>query len=254
MKVEFGYDVLQVARGRYVSDDYHDFIGFDVSHELLSKTFREIYGMSLTELLRDYDTVIGTYRSTVTGLIPDAIKVAWELKKDELEKLAVTREKFFFRMPRAQFEKTYGIHYKRPSIFSKILAFLVRILPPIGPLKVLRFKPPTPEVETMFLKSFETTLADYNRILQNFSGDLPNKDLDTGKQTRLGEYRRADETYSKWLERLSGKKFATMDDPIKQNILNFYSIAPASPHVDKDDWKDIQQQLQKLKTMTTTEK
>jgi hypothetical protein len=31
LKTEFGFDVLQVARGRYASDGYHDFIGFGVS-------------------------------------------------------------------------------------------------------------------------------------------------------------------------------------------------------------------------------
>ena len=31
IKTEFGFDVLQVARGRYAPKAYHDFIGFEVS-------------------------------------------------------------------------------------------------------------------------------------------------------------------------------------------------------------------------------
>ena len=31
VKTEFGFDVLEVARGRYAPDSYHDFIGFGVS-------------------------------------------------------------------------------------------------------------------------------------------------------------------------------------------------------------------------------
>jgi zinc dependent phospholipase C len=35
VKTEFGFDVLEVAKGRYASDGYHDFIGFAVSLPLL---------------------------------------------------------------------------------------------------------------------------------------------------------------------------------------------------------------------------
>ena len=32
LKTEFGFDVVQVARGRYATGAYHDFIGFEVSN------------------------------------------------------------------------------------------------------------------------------------------------------------------------------------------------------------------------------
>jgi Zinc dependent phospholipase C len=35
VKTEFGFDVLEVAQGRYAPDSYHDFIGFEVSAPLL---------------------------------------------------------------------------------------------------------------------------------------------------------------------------------------------------------------------------
>lgn len=249
LKVEFGYDVVQIAKGNYMSDNYHDFIGFDVSAELLKKTFREVYGLSLTEVITDYDTAIGSYRYAVTGLIPDAIKIAWELKKDELEKMSMTREQFFFRMPRPEFEKTYGKKYIKPSFFSKVVAFFVKILPPIGPLKILRFKPPTPEVESMFIESYDRTLTNYKDLLKQVSAkrfDLINKDLDTGKETRPGEYRRTDDTYVQWVERLGRKNFATVDEVIKQNILGFYSNPSAVHEPEPDDWKDFREQLDRL--------
>lgn len=249
LKVEFGYDVVQLAKGNYASDNYHDFIGFDVPEGLLKKTFRDVYGFSLTEILADYETAIGSYRWAITGLIPDAIKIAWELKKDELEKMSITREQFFFRMPRSEFEKTYGKKYIKPSIFSKIVAFFVKILPPIGPLKILRFKPPTPEVESMFLESYNTTLTNYKGLLKQISAkrfELINKDLDTGKETLPGEYRRTDDTYVQWVEMLSRKDFATVDPAIRQNILNFYSNPSAVQEPEPDDWKKFREQLDRL--------
>src|ERR1035437_4235244 len=38
LKTEFGFDTFQVAKNRYASDRYHDFIGFEVSEPLLERT------------------------------------------------------------------------------------------------------------------------------------------------------------------------------------------------------------------------
>jgi Zinc dependent phospholipase C len=47
VKTEFGFDVLEIAQGRYASDNYHDFIGFGVSVPLLEQAFQETYGLDL---------------------------------------------------------------------------------------------------------------------------------------------------------------------------------------------------------------
>src|SRR5580692_3628935 len=41
IRTEFGFDVTQVAKNRYTSDRYHDFIGFEVSKPLLEKAFQD---------------------------------------------------------------------------------------------------------------------------------------------------------------------------------------------------------------------
>ncbi len=47
IRTEFGFDVVQVAKNRYTSESYHNFIGFEVSRSLLEQAFRETYGMEL---------------------------------------------------------------------------------------------------------------------------------------------------------------------------------------------------------------
>lgn len=47
LKTEFGFDVLQVARGHYAPSVYHDFIGFQVSKDLLDRAFQKTYGLKL---------------------------------------------------------------------------------------------------------------------------------------------------------------------------------------------------------------
>src|SRR5256885_9562494 len=37
IRTEFGFDVVQVAKNRYTSDAYHDFIGFQVSKPVLDR-------------------------------------------------------------------------------------------------------------------------------------------------------------------------------------------------------------------------
>src|SRR5437764_14044863 len=83
LKVEFGFDVLQVARGSYAPKAYHDFIGFQVSKELLERAFKDTYGLELKDVFKNLDLAIGTYRHTVSAIIPEMTRVAWNLKKDE---------------------------------------------------------------------------------------------------------------------------------------------------------------------------
>src|SRR4030095_19160 len=75
IKTEFGFDVLQVARGRYASQAYRDFIGFEVSKELLQRAFQETYGLELDDLFVALDASIDSYRNSVKKTIPKATKV-----------------------------------------------------------------------------------------------------------------------------------------------------------------------------------
>src|SRR6201988_4774119 len=81
LKTEFGFDVLQVAKGRYAPDAYHDFIGFEVADSLLQRAFWDTYCIPLGVVFKDLDRAIGSYRYAVRSIIPRAVKVAWVLKK-----------------------------------------------------------------------------------------------------------------------------------------------------------------------------
>jgi hypothetical protein len=84
LKTEFGFDVLEVAKERYAADNYHNFIGFEVSKTLLERAFQEIYSIPLRSLFSNMDEAIGSYRYTVRTVIPKATNVAWVLKKKGL--------------------------------------------------------------------------------------------------------------------------------------------------------------------------
>src|SRR6202030_1101376 len=163
VKTEFGFDVLEVAQGRYAPDAYHDFIGFGVSVPLLEQAFQETYGLDLNSVLSDEEKVLGSYRYDVSQLLPKATRIAWSLKKDEIlkDQPSMTRKKFLYNLSRASYQKNWGKNFKPPTFWERFLAFLTRILPKIGPLKVLQLKTPTPAAEKLFEASFNATLDRY---------------------------------------------------------------------------------------------
>lgn len=256
MKTEFGFDVLQVARGRYAPESYHDFIGFKVSKDVLGRAFKKTYGLELKDVFKSVDLAIGSFRLAVSTIIPEATKVAWETKKDEIEKLTpgIAREKFVYNLSRAGYEKEWGKEYERPGPFAKTMAFLFRIVPKVGPFKAVAFKPPTPETEKMFQDSFNATLDRYRALLaraKDAQVDLQNRDFDTGQVTRAGEYRLADKTYAEWLDKLEDDNFKTVTPEQRANLLAFYGdlSAPIATKRNKGEWREVLQDLNKLKAI-----
>jgi hypothetical protein len=254
LKTEFGFDVLEVAKGRFPPDAYHDFIGFSVSRPLLDRAFRETYGLELDSVLRDEDKALGSYRHAVSRTIPQATKVAWQIKKDQIQKdiPGITRNRFLYNISRANYENTWGAQYQKPSTKEKILAFIVRILPKVGKLRALTFRTPTPDTEKLFQQSFNATLDQYRALLKQLREKhlaLPNNNFDVGAQTGPGEYRLNDQTYAELLEHLSQQRFANITPELRSDILHFYSNLDARYSTKKDPkaWARVQTQLEKLK-------
>jgi hypothetical protein len=71
------------------------------------RAFQETYGLPLKAVLSDEDKVLSSYRRAVSKQIPKATRIAWTLKKDEIQKDApgITRKKFLYNLSRASYEK-----------------------------------------------------------------------------------------------------------------------------------------------------
>jgi hypothetical protein len=254
LKAEFGFDVLEVAKGRYATDQYHDFIGFEVSRPLLERAFQETYGLELKDVSGALDLSIGTYRRAVSGLIPKMTRVAWTLKKDDIAQSqpGITRDKFLYNLLRADYEREWGTQYKGPGIGTRMLAFVIRITPKIGPLKVLNFRVPTAENEKVLMDSFNSTIDRYKMLLsaerarQTMLADV---NLDVGRPTALGMYAMADKTYEKLVGELAKRNFAGLPSALRANILNFYKDdEPAqAPHKEEKHRATLRHQLELLK-------
>ena len=233
IKTEFAFDVLQAARGRYVSQAYHDFIGFEVSKPLLERAFPKTYGLKLEDVFDALDASIASYRKTVSKTIPKATKVAWELKKDDIVQ----------SMPGTNIE-SFVYHYRKPGLGTKLLAAVIRIVPKVGPLKAMAFHPPTPQTEKLFLQSFDMTVDRYRELLAaERAGRLhiPDENFDLGEPSKAGAYKLADETYAKLVEYLAERDFAGISPELRNDILSFYKDrnAPIATKQDPKHWQKV---------------
>ena len=226
--VEFAFDVVQVASGAFLPQAYHDFIGFEVATDLVERAFRNTYGIQMKDLFASEDLAVGTFRYAVSTTIPQMTHVAWEKKRNEIEKLVpnVQRSAFVFTYTRAQYERDFGRTYRRPGLFARFFVWVVRMLPKVGPFKPLAFKAPSPEAERLFTESFKEARERYRVLLQSVRAnrlDLRNTDFDTGEPTRRGEYKLADDTYAELVDRL--KKKTDVPRGIRADIARFYGTA-----------------------------
>jgi hypothetical protein len=261
VKTEFGFDVLQVAKERYAPESYHDFIGFEVSRRVLEEAFEETYGLDLKKVLVNEDRALNSYRHAVSDLLPRATRIAWHLKQDEIEKdqPGITKRKFLYNLNRAKYEQEWGTDYQRPTFGDKCLAFLYRILPKFGPLRVLEFRTPTPETEKMFEASFNGTLDHYRELIRQQRETqrpaMTNDNFDLGTTSAPGEYQLSDSTHAKLLDKLAEQNFAGLTPEIRTELLEFFG-APDTPFKlkkDKKAWTKLQTDLEALRKLPTNE-
>jgi len=255
IRTEFGFDMTQVAHNRYTSDRYHDFIGFEVSKPVLERAFYETYGLQVSDVFGDEDLAIGTFRRSISTIIPEMTRVALLARKKEMvkEDPNFDRKKFLFYLSRTNYEKQWGKGYRRPGFGARVLAFFLKIIPKVGPFAALDFKIPTTQTEDMYIKSVNLTVEDYHSTLKQADGHalrLINTDCDTGRKTSPGEYRLSDATYAKLLDKLSEHNFNNVPAELRANILEYFSVpnAPLSIRTDKNEWARVQKQLDQLRS------
>ena len=252
IRTEFGFDMVQVAKNRYTSDRFHDFVGFEIAQPLLDRAFQETYGLQLKDILGDEDLAVGSFRRAVSKFIPAMTRVALLNKRADLvgESRTSSRQKFLYHISRSNYEKEWGKGYRKPGIGSRILAFFLRHIPKVGPATALDFKVPSQRTEDMYIKSVDNTIDNYNGLLREVGHrelKLQDKDFDTGRETAPGEYSLTDATYAKLLDELSKHDFKQITPELRDNILAFYAKAPQTKMRQEKSWKRAQTELDRLK-------
>ena len=258
LKTEFGFDTLQVAKNRYASEQYHDFIGFKVAEPLLERTIPVVYGLDLNDVLPHQALAIGSYRFAVSQLIPEMTKVALKTHKKSLmrETPNWSRRKFLYHLSRSAYQKEWGKTYEKPGLGTRILAGLLRFIPKIGPFKGVGFNNPTAKTEDLYIKSIDRTVDQYRVYLNEVRAGtlvLPNRDLDDGDMTAPAEYTLADRTYATLLSGLAKDHFKDTSPQLRDNILAFYSnlSLPIETKTNQARWQNVLTNLSALEAATS---
>ena len=251
LRVEFAFDVDQVAEGHYAPHAYHDFIGFEVSKPVLERAFAKTYGIEMSSVFGSVDLAIASYRHAVSTVIPRMTKVAWHLKRKQIQNSdpSETRSKFVYNISNSGYRKDWENIYEKPSFFARVKAFFLRLTPKVGPLGALRFHPPTPAVEQIYMHSFNETLDNYRKLLlahQEGRLQLPNDNFDTGGSTEPGTYRLTDKSYAALLDKVSDKP---VSGALRQNMLDFYADLekPFATKKNPKEWQNLLRELETLK-------
>jgi hypothetical protein len=256
IRAEFGFDVTQVAKNRYTSDRYHDFIGFEISKPQLERAFLDTYNIPLSDVISDEDLAIGTFRRAISRIVPEMTRVALLARKKEMvaETPNFNARKFRYYLSRANYQREWGRGYRRPGFGTRVLAFFLKFVPKVGPFKALDFKIPTQQTEDLYIASVNKTLDDYKHRLEKEGTNnlrLTNTDFDTGRATHAGEYRLTDDGYARLLDQLAQHNFQQISPELRENILAF-SGDPSAPIATKrnpGNWQKTQEQLAKLKAL-----
>jgi zinc dependent phospholipase C len=242
VRVEYSFDIVQIAAGAYLPESYHSFIGFQVARPLMDRAFAETYSLETKDIFNDEGLAISSYRKAVSELIPEFTRIAWRDKRDEIARVIpnVREHAFVYEYTQAEFEREFGTGYGKRGWFARMLGTFYRIIPKIGPLKQLKFKAPTPEAQALFMTSFKDARARYAEALAEVgqrSLDMANVNFDLGRRSVHGEYPLADETYARLLDELARRKFAGVPVALRRDIGAYYARATAP--LDRNEQKRV---------------
>ena len=103
-------------------------------------------------------------------------------------------------------------------------------MPKSGPFTAFKLQMPNAADQKAYLNSMQTTVnlfeGDVDQLKKQRADEtLPLKDLDydTGKETRLGEYPLADQTYAQLLNSLMHQKNAEMPSDLRASMVAYYA-------------------------------
>lgn len=227
LQTEFRFDVLQVARRGEVPDLFEHSVEFQVPKEFLQRVFKETYGLDLDDLFESFDVALTTYRWAFRTLIDEATGIAWQLYRADIQSLepGVTRKQFLQAMPRGDFEREFGKAFLEPGYFARFVGFLGNLLPNVGPLKRLPYRPLPDRVKLLYVSGFHKAFNQNVRevaIVAKGRVQLENLNLDTGRPTRAGEYAPADKAYAELLRLHAKDNFARVPGDLAIDMLNHF--------------------------------
>lgn len=259
VRTEFAYDVEQLSQHWFAPSGYMKGIGFNVPRRLLEQAFFDTYGLPLRSVLGRPGPAIGSYRSSVKGILPDIARAEILIHRNDFPREVDTPafHQFSKRQKQAGLDNQWARFRSKSGFKLHFIAFMILILPKIGPISDAAIRGPNAETNRWYIESVNRSVDNYEQLLQQAtknplkSLDLPDRDLDTGNMVQPGAYRLTDKTYAQLLGRLTADPHRRVPAGLQKNILAYYSDpnAPISTKKNPNAWSRVQAELVTLRQM-----
>lgn len=261
IRTEFAFDIDQMKHHRLAPAAYMHHVGLKVPRHLVERAFYETYGLPLREVLGPEAPADKSYRWSVRSFIPRIAhaEVVLHGKDFPPDTVDAQFEVFAKQVQDADFQEHWAAERHGPGFVTHLVAFVIVILPRIGPLSDAAIRGPNAKTEQWYVKSVNDTTTQFRAMLHGLQQQpesritLANYDLDTGNPVRPGAYPLTDETYAALLKKLTADPGRPIPSGVRSNVLTYYSD-PNAPIVTKKNqkaWEHVQQELGSLREMPT---
>ncbi len=259
VRTEFAFDIDQLKHHRLAPAAYLRHVGLLVPRRLVERAFDETYGLSLREVLGPERPAIESYGRSVRSFIPRFAHAENVLHGSHFPDDVVDQafQEYQLDVSHADFQAHWAAERHHAGITTHLLAFVILIIPKIGPISDLAIRGPNETTEQWYVRSVNDTMSAFRAELREvqqsepLSVTLPNKDLDTGDSVQPGAYALTDKTYAQLLHNLTADKTRPVPPTLQRNILAYYSD-PAAPIITKKNhhaWAQVQSELLTLAAM-----
>jgi Zinc dependent phospholipase C len=261
VRTEFAFDIDQLSKKRIAPSAYWKHVGLKVPVRLLQQAFYETYGLRLNTMDVNVHAAVGTYRWSVRSFLPMVAygEVVLHRKDFPVDTPGPELTLYKERLQQADFNNGWETYRKKAGIRTHLIAFLIVIVPKIGPLADLSIRGPRPGTEERYIESVNRTVSIYDSLLQELAKNpyvsprltmhLVNLDLDTGAIAHPGTYPLMDKTFAKLLGRVVNVQ-GPIPRTIKVDLIKYYSDpnAPITTKRHRRAWRRVQQELAVLES------
>jgi Zinc dependent phospholipase C len=262
VRTEFAFDINQLSKGRIAPSAYWKHVGLKVPVRLLEQSFYETYGLRLNTMQVNQRAAVATYRWAVRSFLPMVAngEVVLHQHGFPADTPGPAFNLYKERLAQAGADNGWELYRRKPGFSTHLTAFLIFILPKIGPLSELAIRGPRASTESRYVESVNRTVDRYEYLLKalakkpyvapRLTMNLANLDLDTGAIARPGSYPLMDKTYAELLNRIVYIR-GPIPTTIKDDLMAYYSNPniPITTKRNKRAWRRVQQQLTVLESM-----
>jgi hypothetical protein len=245
IRTEFAFDVQELTKHRLAPAAYLRYIGLRVSRPLLERAFFETYALNLNQVLGPARRPsFRAYRWSVRSFLPRVAYAEALLHRGDFgpDPANAEFERYARYVEDADFQKVWNRYRRKPGFRTYTIAFLLKILPKVGPLANAAICVPTEATDELYVKSVNGTLATLREAVSRLGRNdsvaalLPNRDLDTGEETEPGGYRLTDKTYVRLLRRIAELQQPAVPPRLREDLLAFFAdpAAPKSSQIESD--------------------